>query len=145
MKLSVVVMAPGMLMKPEPVLTCHCTVWSPALLVAAAVKVTGEPEQMVCEIGSVETTGSVSTVSVAKAVLVEPQASVKTARYFLPLSPATVAKLSVVEVAPGMLLKPEPVSTCHCTVWSEAFEVAAAVKVAVPAGQTVWVTGLAVT
>src|SRR5205814_7827104 len=90
------------------------------------------------------TTGSVSTGSAAALVVAVPQELVKTARYCLPLSAATVAKLSVPLVAPGMSVKPEPLSTCHCTVGA-GVPLAAAVKVAVPPAQTVWLVGCVVT
>ncbi len=88
------------------------------MLVAAAVKLAVVPEQTVVFEGLVVTAGRVSTVSVAAVVLAEPQASVKTARYCLVLSPAAAVNERVVLVAPGMLLNvaPPSVETCHCTV-----------------------------
>ncbi len=91
-------------------------------------------------IGSVVTTGSVSTVKVAALLGVAPQPLSKTARYCLPLSPAAVANESVVDVAHGMSVKPEPLFTCHCTV-GDGDPVAPEVNVAVPPTQTVWVVG----
>src|SRR5436309_978158 len=142
---SVVEVAPPMLLKVAPlsVETCHCTVWSLALLVAATVNVTGEVAQIVCVTGCVVTTGVVSTVRIAALVVLEPQTSVKTARYCLPLSPVAVVNDSVVDVAPPMLLNVVPLSveTCHCTVWSLALLVAATVKVTGEVAQMVWVAG----
>ena len=54
----------------------------------------------------------------------------------MPFCAKVVEKLSVADVAPGMLVKPEPESTCHCTVGGGK-PFAAAVKVAVPPAQTV--------
>src|SRR5688572_23029156 len=51
------------------------------------------------------------TVSVALAVVSVPQELVKTARYCLALSDVAVTKVREVVFAPGMLLKPEPLST----------------------------------
>src|SRR5438105_5143840 len=117
-KVSVVEVAPGMLVNDIPpfVDTCHCTVWSLALLVAAAVKVTGKPAHTVWSIGFVVTSGRVSTVSVAGFVVAEPQLLLKTARYCLPLSAGAVVKVSVVDVAPMMSVNGPPLETCHCTV-----------------------------
>src|SRR5437762_1289782 len=82
-----VVVAPGMSLKPEPVSTCHCTVGA-GLPEAEAVKVAVVFSHTVVLAGSAVTAGAVFTVSVAGLLLVDPQASVKTARYCLPLSPA---------------------------------------------------------
>src|SRR5437762_13996100 len=47
-KVSVVLVAPGMSLNGPPVETCHCT---EAEGVDAAVKITDEPAQMICESG----------------------------------------------------------------------------------------------
>ncbi len=116
------------------------------MLVAAAVNVAVAPAQRVWVSGLVVTDGRVSTVRVAAVVVAVEQTLVKTARYCLVLSAATVANESVVEVAPGMLLNvvPPSVETCHCTVGLGLPE-AAAVKVAVPPAQTSWLVGFVVT
>src|SRR4030081_3770272 len=72
---------------PLSVESCHCTVGAGWPL-AAAVKVTFEPAQMVWVSGLVVTTGGVFTVRVAALLLVGPQASVKTARNLWLLSAA---------------------------------------------------------
>src|SRR5215469_16345414 len=54
---------------------------------------------------------------------------------------AVAVKLSVVDVAPGILVNPEPVFTCHCTVGVGAPD-AAAMNVAVFPATTVWFPGL---
>ncbi len=115
----VVEVAPAMSLKvvPPSVESCHCTVGL-GLPEAAAVKLALVPLQAVVFVGSVVTTGGVLTVSVAAVVFVEPQTSVKTARYWLLLSAPVAVNESVVEVAPGTLLNvvPPSVETCHCTV-----------------------------
>ena len=137
---SVVAVAPPMLLNvaPPSVDNCHCTV-CPALLFAAAVNVTVPPAQTVCVTGFVDTTGSVSTRNVAAVVLVDPHASVKTARYWFPFWALVVENESVADVAPPMLLKVDPpsVETCHWTVWSLALLVAVDVNVAVLPAHTV--------
>ena len=82
------------------------------------------------------------TVSVAAVVVADPAELVNTARYWLPFSDNVVVKLRVVEVAPETLLNvaPPSVLTCHCTV-GVGEPVAAAVKVAVWPGATVWLAG----
>ena len=72
------------------------------------------------------------TVSVAAVVVAVPALFVNTARYWFPLCDKAVVKLSVVEVAPEMLLNVAPlfVLTSHCTV-GVGEPVAAAVKLAV--------------
>ena len=77
---------------------------------------------------------------------VVPPAFVKTARNWLLFCPAEVVNVSVVEVAPEMLLNVEPpsVDTCHCTVGA-GVPLAAAVKLTLAPAQTVWFTGFVVT
>jgi hypothetical protein len=79
---NVVEVASAILLKvaPPSVLTCHCTVgvgWP----VAAAVKVTACPAQIVWLTGLVVMAGIVLTVSVAAVVVADPQRPEKTARY----------------------------------------------------------------
>src|ERR1700736_6488152 len=110
--------------------SCHCTVGAgcpPAVTVNVAV----DPAQIVCVAGFPVTTGGVFTVSVAALLLATPQELVKTARYCLPLSAATVEKVYVAFVAPPTFAKvvPPSVDTCHCTVGA-GVPPAAAVKVA---------------
>jgi len=86
--------------------------------VAAAVNVAVAPEQTVCAVGCIEIPGPVFTVNVAAVVVAPPHVLVNTARYWFPFCAALVVKLSVVDVAPIMLLNVAPplVLTCHCTV-----------------------------
>jgi hypothetical protein len=72
------------------------------------------------------------TVRVAVLVVAVPAEFVNTAWYWLPFCDKVVAKLRVVEVAPGRMLKVAPLSvlTCHCTV-GVGEPVAATLKVAV--------------
>jgi len=73
-----------------------------------------------------------TTVKVAAVVAAVPTELVKTAWYLFPFCAKAALKVSVVEVAPGRLLKaPPPTLTCHCTVGA-GVPLAAAVKVAVP-------------
>src|SRR5205814_600926 len=111
-KLSVVDVAPGMSLNPDPVSTCHCTVGA-GLPVADAVKLAVVLSQTVVLTGAAVPAGAVVTMIGVTTVVVLPHASVNTARYFLPLSPAASMNESVVDVAPGMSVKPEPLSTCH--------------------------------
>ena len=100
------------------------------------------PEQTVCAVGCSEIPGPVFTVNVAAVVVAPPHVSVNTARYWFPFWPALVVKLSVVDVAPVMLLNVVPplVLTCHCTV-GVGCPLAPAVNVAVPPLATVWLNG----
>jgi hypothetical protein len=68
--------------------------------------------------GFVVMDGGAVTVNVAAVVVAVPTALVNTARYRVPFSPAATGKVSVVAVAPAMLLKMAPPSVlcCHCTV-----------------------------
>ena len=130
MKLSVVDVAPETLLNvaPPSVETCHCTV-GVGLPEAAAVKLAVEPALTVTFTGLVVITGPAVTVRVAAVVVALPTVLVKTARYSLPVWPTAAVKLSVVAVAPAMLLNvaPPSVDTCHCTVGAGLPE-AAAVK-----------------
>ena len=89
--------------------------------------------------------GAKPIVRAAAVVVDVPPVFVNAARYRLPSSPAPAVKLSVVDVAPGMLLNVAPPSelTCHCTV-GVGVPVAAAVKVAVPPEITTRLAGFAV-
>jgi hypothetical protein len=107
-KVSVVLVSPGMLAKPEPLSTCHCTLGA-GLPEAAAVKVTGKPAQSVCVTGFVVTAGAVVTVSVP-VVCAVPCELVNVARYLLPLWLVFATKLNVPVVAPGMSVKIVPPS-----------------------------------
>ena len=112
------------------------------LPVAEAVNVAVAPEQTVCAVGCSEIPGPVFTVNVAAVVVAPPHVSVNTARYWFPFWPALVVKLSVVDVAPVMLLNVVPplVLTCHCTV-GVGCPLAPAVNVAVPPLVTGWLNG----
>lgn len=58
-----------------------------------------------------------ATVSDAALLLTEAHVFVKTARYWLPLIDTVgFVRLRVALVAPPTFVKPEPESTCHCTV-----------------------------
>ncbi len=109
---------------------------------AVVEKVAVAPLQTVWSGGSVVVV--TTTVSVAAVVVAEPELLVNSARYWLPLSARVAVNMSVVLVAPGILLNGPPVLTCHCTV-GVGKPLAAAVKVAVPPSQTVWLVGLVVT
>ena len=79
LKLYVVAIAPGILVKVDPLLvdTCHCTVPLFALALNEAVV----PAQNVALVGLALMLGTVVTVSVAALLVAEPQLAVKTARY----------------------------------------------------------------
>ena len=112
---------------------------------AEALNVAVAPEQTVCAVGCSEIPGPVFTVNVAAVVVAPPHGSVNTARYWFPFSPAVVVKLSVVDVAPVMLLNVVPplVLTCHCTV-GVGCPLAAAVNVAVCPLVIGWLNGFKV-
>ena len=109
---------------------------------AEAVNVAVAPEQTVCAVGCSEIPGPVFTVNVAAVVVAPPHVLVNTARYWFPFWPALVVKLSVVDVAPVMLLNVVPplVLICHCTV-GVGCPLAPAVNVAVSPLVTVWFNG----
>src|SRR5204863_1517113 len=130
-KVRLVEVAPPMSVKVIPSgEDCHWTVGAGEPL-AAAVKVTGEPDGTLWLSGWVVTAGAVFTVSVATLLVALPHVLVKTARYFLVLSAAVAVKLRVVEVALGIgfQMVPPSVETSHCTVGA-GLPLAAAVKVA---------------
>src|SRR4051812_29275313 len=85
---------------------------------------------------------AVLTVRVAGLLVALPATLVKTASYRLPLCAGSVLNVSVVVVAPAMLVKvlPPSVLTCHCTV-GVGVPLAAAVKVAGLLAVTVWLLG----
>ena len=143
MKLSVAVVAPVMFAKvlPPSVLSCHCTV-ATGLALAAAVNVAVWPAVCVWFAGCVVICATYCTVSVAALVVAVPFALVKIARYSYWFCVKLVVKLSVVLVAPAMLLKlvPPLVLSCHCTV-APGSALAAAVKVAVWPAVTVVAAG----
>ncbi len=118
-KLSVVEVAPLMSLNvwPPSLLNCHCTV-AAGLPLAEAVKVAVCPDVTDWLLGLPVMLGAKSTVSVAGLVIAVPMLLVKTAWYSLPSSATVAVKLSVVAVAPVMLLKvlPPSVLICHCTV-----------------------------
>src|SRR6184192_1958895 len=73
---------------------------------------------------------TVSVAALVVAVCVPLQVFVNTARYLFPLAlTGGEVSVNVVLVAPVMFVKPEPVSTCHCTV-GVGLPLAAAVKLA---------------
>src|SRR5271155_1924337 len=96
--------------------------------------------------GCSEIPGPVFTVNVAAVVVAPPHVLVNTARYWFPVWLALVVKLSVVDVAPVMLLNVVPpfVLTCHCTV-GVGCPLAPAMNVAVWPMVTVWFDGLRLT
>jgi hypothetical protein len=77
-KLSGLLVAPGMLVNPLPLLACHCSVGVP---LAAAVNDTDVPAQTFVLSGLVVTAGVTLIVRVATAEVVLPQALENTARY----------------------------------------------------------------
>src|SRR5678816_3845139 len=102
---------------------------------AVVLKLAVAPGQMDWSAGSVVCV--TTTVSVAAVVVAVPPGLVNTARYWLPLSAKVAVNISVVLVAPEILVKgPPPVLTCHCTVGAGK-PLAAAVKVAVWPSHTV--------
>src|SRR5450432_847050 len=116
---KVVMIAPAILLNvaPPSVENCHCTV-GVGVPLAAAVNTAVPPAFTVTSTGFSVITGPAVTVSVAAVVVALPTLLVNTARYWLPLSVACAVKLSVVEVAPAMLVNVAPpfVLSCHCTV-----------------------------
>jgi hypothetical protein len=92
--------------------------------------------------GCREIPGPVFTINVAAVVVAPPHVLLNTARYRFPFWPALVVKLSVVDVAPVMLLNVVPplVLTCHCTV-GVGCPLAPAVNVAVCPLVTGWLNG----
>ena len=147
-KLSVVNVAPAILVNVEPplVLTCHCTL-GVGFPVAAAVKVAVLPATTDWLTGFVVTVGAKFTVNVAAVVVAEPPGFVNTARYLKPFCPAvTLASVKVVVVAPETLenVAPPSVETCHCTV-GVGDPLAAAVNTAVCPAFTVESVGFVVT
>src|SRR3989442_3814395 len=78
-KLSGLVVAPGMLVNPPPLLACHCSVGTGVPL-AAAVNDTTVPAQALVLSGSVMTR-ALLIVSVATPEVVLPQVLANTARY----------------------------------------------------------------
>ena len=79
-KLSGLLVAPGMLVNPLPLLACHCNDGAGGPL-AAAVNDTSVPAQTFVLTGFVVTTAARFTVSVATAEVVLPQVFENTARY----------------------------------------------------------------
>src|SRR5258708_22903532 len=137
---KVVLVAPATFWNVAPPLVenCHCTVGVGAPL-AAAVNTAVPPAFTVTSAGFCVITGPAVTVSVAAVVVPLPTVLVNTARYWLPFCDAEAVKLSVVDVAPAMLVNVAPpfVLTCHCTV-GVGFPLAAAVNVAVCSAFTDW-------
>ena len=79
-KLYGLLVAPGMLVNPLPLLACHCNVGAGVPL-AATVNDTTPPGQTLVLAGSRVTAGAVLTVNVATAEVVLPQALLWMARY----------------------------------------------------------------
>jgi hypothetical protein len=79
-KLSGLLVAPGMLVNPPPLLACHCNAGTGVPL-AADVNDTNAPAQTMVLSGSVVTAGAVFTVRVATAEVVLPHVLENTARY----------------------------------------------------------------
>ena len=113
---------------------------------AAAVKVATARSCTESLAGWVVTTGRVLRVKVAGVESTVPTLLVNAAWYWLPLSPAAVVKVYVLDVAPGMSVKVVPplVETCHWTVGA-GVPWPAAVKVAGRPWLTVSLAGLVVT
>ena len=80
MKLSGLVVAPGIFVNPLPLLACHCNVGDGGPL-AAAVSDTTVPVQALVLTGSVVTVGAALAVNVAAAEAILPQMLENTARY----------------------------------------------------------------
>ena len=79
-KLNGLLVAPGMLVNPAPLLACHCSVGDGGPL-AAAVNDTTAPAQTLVLTGLVVTTAAILTVNVATVEVVLPQVLENTARY----------------------------------------------------------------
>ena len=77
-KLNGLLVAPGMLVNPPPLLACHCNAGVP---LAAALNDTSAPAQTFVLTGLVVTTAAMLIVSVATAEVVLPQVLENTARY----------------------------------------------------------------
>ena len=77
-KLNGLLVAPGMLVKPLPLLACHCSAGAP---LAAAANNTTAPAQTFVLTGFVVTTAAILTVSAATAEVLVPQVLENTARY----------------------------------------------------------------
>jgi len=85
------------------------------------------------------------TVKVAALVVMLPQLSVKTARYWLPFCELCTVKVRLAEVAPLTFVQFTPsVLLCHCTVGAGA-PLAAAVKLTLWPAIALWLAGLVVT
>ena len=111
-KLNGLLVAPGILVNPPPLLACHCNVGAGVPL-AADVNDTDVPAQTFVLNGLTMTLGllivSVATPEVAALQVVE-----NTARNWLLLCETLAVKLSGLLVAPGMLVNPLPLLACHC-------------------------------
>jgi len=142
-KLNGLLVAPGMLVNPPPLLACHCNVGAGKPL-PAAVNDTTAPAQTLLLSGSMVTAGAAFTVRVATAEVLLPQVLENTARYWLLLCDALAAKLNGLLVAPGMLVNPLPLLACHCNVGAGKPLPAAANDTTAPA-QTLLLSGSVVT
>src|SRR5437879_1493879 len=114
-KLSGLLVAPGMLVNPTPLLACHCSVGAGKPL-PAAVNDTAVPAQTFVLSGLVVTAAAILTVRVATAEVVLPQELENTTRYWLLLCEALTVKLNGLLVAPGMLVNVLALLACHCNV-----------------------------
>src|SRR5947207_2716133 len=99
-----------MLVKPLPLLACHCSAGAP---LAAARNDTAAPAHTFVLTGFVVTTAAILTVSAATAEVVLPQGLENTARYWLLLCETLAVKLSGLLVAPGMFVNAAPLLACH--------------------------------
>jgi hypothetical protein len=79
-KLNGLLVAPGMLVNPPPLLACHCSTGAGKPL-PAAVKDTTVPAQTFVLSGLAVTAGAILTVSVATPEVVLPHVLANTARY----------------------------------------------------------------
>ena len=79
-KLNGLLVAPGILVNPAPLLACHCSVGVGGPL-AAAVNDTTAPAQTLVLNGSVVTAGVILTVNTATVEVVLPQVLENNARY----------------------------------------------------------------
>ena len=98
-KLSGLLVAPGRLVNPPPLLACHCNDGAGEPL-AAAVKPAELPAHAAKLVGEVLIAGAVLAVKVATLDVALPQALLKMARNWLPFCEPLAAKLSGLEVAP---------------------------------------------
>ena len=139
-KLSGLLVAPGIFVNPLPLLACRCRVGAGVPL-AVDVNKTTVPAQTFVLSGSVATL-ALLIVSVATLEVRLPQVLENTARNWLLLCEMPEVKLNGLLVAPGMFVNPPPLLACHC---SAGAPLAAAANDTTAPAQTFVLTGFVVT